>query len=164
MNTTRKWKLVSLTSTTATTTMFSIYKNDHNKVCGGPMKELIQGSTWLTHLIPETVAAQCDNCEELLFLLSFHELILLTFRRLLFKLINLKKHKWDHPLHLLSSFFFFREQLKHHFSERPSLTKMPNNIKLNIIYCNLSVCLTLRLESPEVQKQCLLYSPWGPHT
>ena len=149
MSTTRKWKLVSLTSTTATTMMFSIYKNDHNKVCGGPVKELIQGSTWLTHLIPETVAAQCDNCEGLFFLLWFHGLILLTFRRALFKLVNFQKHKWDHPLHLLSSLFFFSEQCKHHFSERPSLTKMPN-IKLNIIYCNLSICLTLRLESPEV--------------
>ena len=73
MNTTRKWKLVSLTSTTATTTIFSIYKNDHNKVCGGPMKELIQGSTWLTHLIPET-AERWTRLSDFPFTFHFHAL------------------------------------------------------------------------------------------
>lgn len=36
MSTKCKRKLVSLTSATTNTMMFSIYKNNHNKVCGGP--------------------------------------------------------------------------------------------------------------------------------
>lgn len=138
MSTTCRWTLVSLTSATTNTMMFSIYKKDHNKVCWGfPGRRIRQRgyknpagqhhvSPWFCSDRLHRVTSVGD------FFFSYdpiHWLCWLLWDYFL-KFINLQKHNESNLFHFISSHSFFNSSLNITFSEEPSLTINPHIAKL----------------------------------
>ena len=155
MSTTCKWKLVSLTSATTNTTMVSIYKNDHNKVCGGSCGRRIRlrvyknpaqhhhVSTWFqSHQYPVKTVG------DLLFLLWLYLLTLLAPRGLFLNSLTCQStvrtifSTWVLPTHSSESSSNIT------FSDKPSLAINPHiprwirGYKIYVIYILQSVSVS----------------------